>query len=237
MDSKDSLFSNEEKYLAFAQALIENGDDESTEWSIAFQEMTAQYAKLLKQTAKLVKISDHAQKSLQLANSRIQQMADSDNLTGLPNRRGSLKLIEQEISKSLRYGTPLSLFLVDIDHFKKINDTWGHGVGDLVLQKISELMKENLRNHDLLGRWGGEEFIIALADTDLTGAETLSEKLRNKIEKSLISIEKAEISFTASFGGTIYSHDMSLEKNIDLADKALYRSKRAGRNRISMYES
>ncbi|MBB6482418.1 GGDEF domain-containing protein [Spirochaeta isovalerica] len=238
-DSKNdiTLFHLEEKYLARAKELLEKRDQEEIDWRQSFEEMTGQYAKLLNHTHKLIKISDHAQKSLQKANSKIQIMADTDELTGLPNRRGSEKLLDSIIRKSRAFDVPIALFLLDVDHFKKINDSWGHSAGDKVLKELSELMKVNLRNRDILGRWGGEEFLMVLSETDLVGARILSEKIRDLIEKKPVEWEGEEIRVTMSMGGVMYDGKNSPDRNLDHADQALYRSKNTGRNRISFYEA
>lgn len=232
----DSLFIDEEEHLSEALKLLEKQEDDSIDWTRAYQDLVTRYAKLLQHTSKLVKISDHTQKNLQSANSKIQKMADTENLTGLPNRRGSLKLIENEISKSLSYETSLALFILDIDFFKAVNDSWGHATGDLVLKQLAKEMRENLRNQDILGRWGGEEFILILSDTNLKGAKILSEKIRKNIEKFFVKSGKNKISVTVSMGGTIFNHGVNLDKNLEYADLALYKSKKNGRNRISFYE-
>lgn len=233
----NSLFWDEEEHLLQAYKLLERSNDKSIDWVTAYREMTSRYGKLLQHTSKLVKISDHAQKNLKKANSKIQEMADTDNLTGLLNRRGARKLIEEEVRKCYRNQTSLALFLMDIDYFKTVNDTWGHMAGDRVLKELAKDMRNNLRVQDILGRWGGEEFILILPDTNQEGANTLSEKIRRNIEKTPIKAGEEKLKITMSLGGTFYDFSKNLDRNLDYADRALYKSKQNGRNRITFYEN
>jgi len=231
-----SLFKEEEHFLSEARRLLEQKGDTSIDWIHAYEELTSKYSKLLHDTSKLVKISDHSQRHLRLKNYKIQELADTDNLTGLPNRRGSMKLIHNEVQKCLRYKIPLALFIMDIDFFKLVNDTWGHATGDLVLKNLSDNLRSTLRSCDILGRWGGEEFILILSETDAEGAKTIAEKIRSHIETSAFISEKDKINITISLGGTMYNNGMNLDNNLEIADKALYESKENGRNRVTFYE-
>jgi diguanylate cyclase (GGDEF)-like protein len=172
--------------------------------------------------------------------------ATTDPLTGLFNRRHFYKLARMEIRKALRYSRPLSLIMCDIDFFKKVNDTYGHPLGDKVIKMIAETAKNELRTTDILARYGGEEFIILLTETSAANAFTLCERLRKKIEKKTVLKGKEKISVTTSFG--ISDHLIKSEKSgseedkkiitklITGADQALYESKEAGRNRVTIHE-
>ncbi len=151
-----------------------------------------------------------------------------DFLTGLFNRRYLEEILRWEIEFSKRYGHPLSVILLDVDNFKCINDKYGHQTGDLVLKKLAELLKKNLRKSDIVARYGGEEFIIILPDTDIKGAVKVAEKLRKAIEKLSIN----GIKITASFGVSQLKDDDDIQKLIKRADKALYIAKRSGKNTV-----
>jgi diguanylate cyclase (GGDEF)-like protein len=158
--------------------------------------------------------------------------AITDPLTGLSNRLRFDEAIALETSRSQRYGTPLSLVIYDIDHFKAVNDTYGHLAGDKVLIKLSEFVATRIRRSDILARWGGEEFAILLAETDAREALQFADKLRD----SIANLAFDEIgSVTCSFGIAQIESGMTVEEFISRADEALYRAKIGGRNRVELY--
>lgn len=168
---------------------------------------------------------------------RARELSRTDALTGIPNRRSILDILEKEIARTWRHGPPLAVALLDLDHFKKINDTWGHPVGDAVLQHATRLLQGTLRQCDTIGRFGGEEFMLVLPDTSAEGAQTMVERCREILEKNpMPQNDGPAISATASFGLTSNAHCMTLssEQLIRAADDALYDAKRSGRNRVSV---
>jgi diguanylate cyclase (GGDEF)-like protein len=158
-----------------------------------------------------------------------EKMAETDPLTNIYNRRKFSRLLDQEIQRIERYGRPLSIVLVDIDHFKRVNDTYGHDTGDFVLRKITELIRENARISDILARYGGEEFVIILPETDIEGASKQIERMRKIIEKTSFD---GVGNLTISAGITSYTGGDSCQSMITRADKALYLAKEEGRNRV-----
>lgn len=160
----------------------------------------------------------------------------TDELTQLANRRYFFEVCKREMAQSIRFNSPLSLAMIDIDHFKSLNDIHGHLMGDRVLKKVAQLLNEHTREADVVGRYGGEEFIILMPHTDLDGATNLAEKIRKLIScESFESLEQdqPEKSLTLSIGVTIFTpsdHD-NMQQFIDRADRALYQAKRNGRNR------
>jgi diguanylate cyclase (GGDEF)-like protein len=166
----------------------------------------------------------------------------TDSLTGLYNRRHFYKLAEVEIGRILRYSRPLSVIMFDIDFFKRINDTFGHPTGDIVLKRIADITKEIVRVTDIPARYGGEEFVVLLPETHASAATTVAEKLRKQIENTTIQAESHQITVTVSVGvsdelGKTNSktHKQILSEFISGADQALYASKNAGRNRVTIY--
>ena len=153
-----------------------------------------------------------------------------DNLTKIYNRNKFNELFESELNRVKRYGNNCSLAILDIDHFKSFNDTYGHLVGDKVLVKLAETISQNVRNTDLFARWGGEEFVLLLPETSLENAAILCEKLRKKVEK--IECKESQRQVTASFGVTLIHRDDTMQTALARADKALYEAKGAGRNRV-----
>jgi diguanylate cyclase (GGDEF)-like protein len=161
------------------------------------------------------------------------RQATTDFLTGLPNRRHFMELAEREFARAMRYGKPFALVVADLDFFKKINDTYGHHVGDDILRKFSEICTITLRNSDVIGRTGGEEFAFLLPNTSLSEAQGIFERLKNSIETYDAEVGLAvPVRFTASFGLTILSpEDTGMIDLFRRADEALYEAKDSGRNR------
>lgn len=163
--------------------------------------------------------------------SKLEMAAHTDPLTGLANRRALFERAKQEEDRAQRQGSDLSLLALDIDHFKKINDNYGHDAGDAALKYIATWCNEKLRNIDLLARTGGEEFIVLLPDTCATQAAVAAERLRSHIEQNTVPINSTEsIRFTASFGLVQIQRGETFESALARADKALYLAKNCGRN-------
>lgn len=157
----------------------------------------------------------------------------SDPLTGVANRRALEQQLTSEISRSTRYGLPLSLVMLDLDHFKRINDTYGHPVGDKVLITVADKVAKSLRQSDFLARIGGEEFVILLPETNLANAIATAEKLRADISRLRFKTHNTHLSATASMGVCEWSPEgMSAQQLLQFADQALYRAKQGGRNRV-----
>ena len=166
------------------------------------------------------------------------QLAYLDALTNLPNRRAISEILELEIQKARAVPYPLCIALIDIDRFKNINDTYGHLIGDKILQEVSEVIKNHARSSDFqnfhFGRWGGEEFLYVLPKVALKQAYEISERLRKAVSEHSFH---SNLTVTLSFGVTSFSQEDNLEKIVNRADEALYTSKTNGRNRVSVLES
>ena len=167
---------------------------------------------------------------LKRTNAVADHMARTDVLTGIPNRRSFMELGEQMSRMCKRQDSPLSALLIDVDHFKNINDTHGHGAGDLVLQHLGALLDQQFRAADLCGRIGGEEFAVLLADTDGRTAASVAEKLRRTVASETIAWQAHILHVTVSIGVATHSHHLgTLLQN---ADAAMYQAKNSGRNRV-----
>jgi diguanylate cyclase (GGDEF)-like protein len=165
---------------------------------------------------------------------KMQNMAITDELTGLFNRRRFFEMATQEFERSKRYNHPLSVIMLDIDHFKRVNDTYGHAIGDQVLQGLAGVVSTNLRQVDILARYGGEEFAVMLPETRLEDALITAERLRQKTAEATIPTRVGNMSITISLG--VVTQDKtcrSLEELLDRSDQALYACKRTGRNKVS----
>lgn len=159
----------------------------------------------------------------------IVRMSEEDYLTGLCNRRRISELLQDEIHRAARYETAFSVLLIDIDHFKSVNDRLGHQAGDRVLIEIAELIRSSVRAADLLGRWGGEEFVVISPQTGIGGALLLAEKIRGQIQSAKFRESGRQ---TASVGVAAFAAGDDLKSIVARADAALYAAKQSGRNRV-----
>lgn len=165
-------------------------------------------------------------------NTMLQSLAASDPLTGIANRRRLLEMGDHELRRSRRFGHEVSLLILDIDHFKRVNDTWGHMTGDRVICAIADTCTQHVRNDiDVVGRIGGEEFAIVLPETDHASSLELAERLRKAIAELTISVENSLLSPTVSVGAATSSQTCAMFRDLLIqADKALYSAKAAGKN-------
>ena len=177
-----------------------------------------------------------AQGAAALENARLHEVVElraiSDGLTGLANRRHCEERLTAEIARSQRYETPLAVILCDIDEFKAANDTYGHAFGDLVLQEFAGVLDETLRDVDVSGRWGGEEFLIVLPGTTLEGAIEAAERIRTAFAALHLSAAAGAVRMTASFGVASFTPSTDADDFVRTADEALYEAKRRGKNRV-----
>jgi len=173
---------------------------------------------------------------LEEKNRELQELAYYDPLTGLPNRRFFFEHASLIFEEVKRHEKPLSLLAMDIDHFKKINDTYGHDVGDVVLKTFAGLLRGMVRQSDICARLGGEEFVVLLPNTDLEGAKVLAERIRTAVAKNPVEHDSTVIVFTVSIGVSQYRKGMqNIYELIKEADIALYRAKEGGRNRVEVF--
>ena len=170
-----------------------------------------------------------ANEELKRLNEILIRQAASDPLTGISNRTKFNEVLEKEIARSIRFKLPLSLIMMDIDHFKEINDTYGHIAGDNVLREFASRVSRSIRKNDLFTRWGGEEFMILVTNVIRSGTVIFAEKLRLEIEALDFSPVRC---ITCSFGVTEFEKNDTIDSFIKKVDIALYRAKSAGRNRV-----
>lgn len=166
----------------------------------------------------------------------LREMASRDPLTGIFNRRSFMELAQQQLSRASRFVEPLSIMVLDIDHFKQVNDTYGHAAGDEALRGISRVCQEALREYDVFGRLGGEEFVFALPDTAVEDGLGVAERIRRGISRTAFVTCDPRFELTVSIGiAAVEGFNDDIERAIHRADIALYRSKRLGRNRSSIF--
>ncbi|MBR6162492.1 sensor domain-containing diguanylate cyclase [bacterium] len=193
----------------------------------------------------LVQLSQQSSTTIQRANvyAEVLKYATLDALTGLNNRRQFEIRLSQEIATTKRKNTPLCAMMIDVDYFKKVNDTYGHNVGDFVLKTVAQLITNEIREYDIPCRYGGEEFFVILPQTTLEEASLVAQRLRKTIENYKINFEDNDtkqvktLKVTISIGVSKYENDISAEDFSNNADKALYEAKRNGRNRVIVYKS
>jgi diguanylate cyclase (GGDEF)-like protein len=166
------------------------------------------------------------------AEHRLDELASHDSLTGLLNRRRMLERLRERRAEFDRRQRPFALVLSDIDHFKRVNDTHGHDAGDWVLCELATVLSSHLREEDVLCRWGGEEFLILLSEASLEAASVVAEKLRRAVAEHPFDISGTRLPLTMTFGVSVYDGRETLDQAINSADRALYRGKGAGRNRV-----
>ncbi len=170
---------------------------------------------------------------------QLEELAARDSLTGIFNRRSFNQLATQNMYNLRESGGRMALIMLDLDHFKKINDTYGHSAGDVALKTVTDTCQNLLRQQDIFGRYGGEEFVIFLPEIDLTAATGIAERLRKGIREQVVSYDDSSFSITASLGVTGISSKTSI-RNLDdlfqLADKAVYQAKQEGRDRVCVLD-
>jgi diguanylate cyclase (GGDEF)-like protein len=176
--------------------------------------------------------------AIALANARkhrtVEKQALVDPLTGLPNRRVAEGALETELSRAGRFGDPLAMIMSDLDDFKQINDRWGHPFGDVVLREFAAALADSIRDIDLAGRWGGEEFAVVLPGTDLEGGAALAERIRANLRaRALVAPDGEPVEVTASFGVAAYPLADTRDELVAAADAALYDAKRGGKDRVA----
>jgi len=173
---------------------------------------------------------------LERLNTEVQRLAMTDSLTGLYNRRGFFEFSVREVAHVKRFKHTLSVIMLDIDHFKEVNDTYGHETGDQVLEKIAALFNAQLRKIDILGRYGGEEFSLLLPETELAGARETAERLRRVMADTPIETGQGLLNITISLGVAVFTDNRTtLEDLLKHADQAMYMAKKTGRNRVCVY--
>ncbi|MDX9714423.1 MAG: diguanylate cyclase [Dissulfurispiraceae bacterium] len=169
---------------------------------------------------------------LEEARQKMRQQALIDELTQVYNRRFLMKKLKIEFDRSIRYGSKLSLIMIDIDYFKKVNDTYGHMFGDIVLVRMAQIIQENLRGYDVLARYGGEEFIIVCPDSGADDAKSVAVRVHERVKQELITDGKNSTSITISAGITERISDDTIDTFLSRVDTALYQAKNTGRDRI-----
>lgn len=197
-----------------------------------FAALQKEYKHLLRQLNRVARMSDGYQQTLIERNELLDQAAHHDALTGLSNRRDMVERLNREVHAAARHGYTFSVILCDIDHFKQVNDTFGHKAGDTVLRDVSRRVVDTIRSEDVCARWGGEEFLILLPHTDESAALQVAEKIRAAVEQVETVYTGFTIRCTLSAGVAGYHHGDDIDTVIRAADVRMYEAKQLGRNQV-----
>ncbi|MCO1783877.1 GGDEF domain-containing protein, partial [Pseudomonas aeruginosa] len=196
--------------------------------------LSERYHKQLRRLEKVARISDRYQQMMRDLNLALKEASIRDPLTGLPNRRMLLERLREENERSQRHGQSYVLAMLDVDFFKQVNDTWGHDSGDRVLVEIARAMESELREYDLCGRWGGEEFLLLLPQTRLQDAGPVLERVRDSVRTLAVRVGTEALSVTASVGVTEHRIGETYSQTVNRADAALLDAKRSGRDKCCL---
>lgn len=190
------------------------------------------YDRELRRLEKAVRISDRYQQMMRELNNSLQDASTRDHLTGLANRRMLVEQLKMETQRAERQGHSYTLAMLDVDHFKQVNDLYGHDTGDRVLTEVAAAMQRALREYDLCGRWGGEEFLILLPQTTITESRTVIERVQESVRvHAMPGMETGQaVIITVSIGLTEHRRGESFSETVNRADNALLKAKRAGRD-------
>jgi diguanylate cyclase (GGDEF)-like protein len=196
--------------------------------------LAERYQKQLRQLEKIARISDRYQSMMRDLNEALKEASTRDALTGIGNRRMLMERLKAEAARAERMGRPMTIALGDVDRFKKVNDAYGHEAGDKALVEIAEAIRSAVRDYDLCGRWGGEEFMIIMPEIGASEGMLVVDRVRNAIAGLDMQIGEQALELSASFGIAERRQGESVSDAINRADAALYDAKRAGRNRVEV---
>lgn len=234
-----NLFFKEDEVCQEAERLLVEDTFSSTADAEHYRVLLKEYKKLLKQMCRMVKMSDLMQNELKILLQKLAQMSNIDSLTGLYNRRYFNEVYQREWLSASRSQVSLAALMLDIDNFKKYNDTYGHIQGDKCLQAVAKAIQKAVkRPRDMVARYGGEEFVIILTETDASGAYFIAEQAHNNVRELKITHCTSSdqiVSVSIGVAAIIPYYHNHPEELLNMADEALYRSKSSGRDCISLY--
>ena len=227
------LLERQQEQIGQLERLTSISDGYQSVLNKRYQTLAERHNKQLRQLQKIVKISDHYQKMLQELNESLRIASTQDLLTGLFNRRYTLDRLQNEAALTNRRDNSFSVLMIDIDHFKRVNDSWGHHAGDVALTMVASALQMTLRTSDVCARWGGEEFLVLLPDTSEAGAMEIANRILSTIRALRVPPIPAEQNLTVSIGLAQHGRGDDLDDTLMRADCALYKAKTGGRDRVA----
>ncbi len=240
-DKEFSLYEEEEKIINKANEFIDpSNESDLEEVRRQFSELLGNYKKLFKQSKRLIRMSDKMEAELAITkvelekySKKLKVQATTDPLTGLANRRKITELLEEGLNEIANNSKDnINIIMLDIDFFKKVNDTYGHPMGDEVIKVISNHMQDAIGKEGIVGRFGGEEFLTIFYNEDIKYVYKLADEIREEIKQKRIGFEEKKISVTVSMGIASSSESLNIGEILDIADKRLYEAKESGRNKV-----
>ncbi len=188
----------------------------------------------LRRLTRIARISDHYQSMMRDLNAALEETSSRDPLTGLLNRRALMETIKQEVQRVARGGQPFVVGMLDVDHFKAVNDRYGHEAGDRALVELARVLRHGLREYDLCGRWGGEEFLVLLPNTGPEAAQAVMDRLVGEVRAMVIDVGGEALRLTVSIGMSCHQLGETFSETLSRADQALYLAKQDGRDRVAL---
>ncbi len=239
-DNEFSLYAEEEKIISRANEFISLEEINNLQkLQTEYKNLLDNYKKLFKQSKRLIRMSDKMEAELAITKAELEKyskklkmQATTDTLTGLANRRKITELLKEEIKKLEEDNNNFNIIMIDIDFFKKVNDNYGHPMGDEVIKKVSNHMQDKVGSEGVVGRFGGEEFLTILYKNDIQKAALLADQIRNDIESKKIEFEGKQISVTVSMGIACSDETVVYQELLNKADERLYKAKENGRNQV-----
>jgi two-component system, cell cycle response regulator len=236
---EDTLFGDEQRTVSTGLALLALEESRDIPWRSHYEDLFGKYRKLVAQTRRLVRMGDRMQEELLGAREAVEFQATHDFLTHLWNRAAIMDALDKELARRKREKGPLALIMADIDHFKQVNDLYGHPAGDAVLREASRRLESNVRPYDFVGRFGGEEFVVVVPGCDAQNGRVLAERLRLAFSDTPMVTLDGVFNVTLSLGVTAVDCERECDSAsmIREADQALYFAKNNGRNRVEVFAS
>ena len=222
----------EDEAVRTAETVLSSAEGDAARLRSGLRKLAEKYRRLLRRMGKILLISDGYQAQLMDLNGRLNLLAHTDGLTGLSNRQDAVEKLEAERSRAERHAGVFSVVIADIDDFKLVNDTRGHEAGDRLLAQLGRVLRATMRREDTCARWGGEEFLFLLPETDSPAAEALVGKLLGAVRRSKVSHQGALLGCTLSAGTATFRPGRTVNDLLRLADAGLYEAKRLGKDRV-----
>jgi len=232
-DALESLWQHTHDQLSRIERITHLSDGFQSMAREREQDISARFDRELRRLERIVRISDHYQDVMRDLNTALKEASSRDALTSLLNRRALMEGLKEETERARRHGRSYVLAMLDVDHFKQINDCYGHDAGDRTLLALADLLRQRMRQYDWCGRWGGDEFLLLLPEADIVGAVSMLERIVQHVHALRIPAGTEQLAFTVSVGLAQYMPGEKHSETLARADQALYQAKQDGRDRVA----